>query len=137
MLEFIENVAYIIRNILIYSNEAYIWKMTSSSTTFQNVGLLTNREKSAQLAMTLNKIDPEDKNILAQFHTTVITLLGRRLIQLILMDYFEPVYIPEEKDMQSVFKFLNAFSTDVVDPCTLWNQDTKNELKIRLKEQIS
>lgn len=44
------------------------------------------------------------------------------------MDYFEPVYVPEEKDRQSIFKFLHTFSTDVVDPYTFWNKETKKEL---------
>jgi len=93
---------------------------------------LTSREKSAHLTMNLNKLDPDDRSKLAEFHTVVISTLGRKLIQLILMDYYEPVFIAEEKDMQSIYKFLNAFSTDVVDPQTLWSKSTKDELKKKI-----
>lgn len=71
ILEVIESLTIIVRNTLIFSNEAFMWKMTNSSTTFQNVGILTPRETSASLTMILNKLDTYEREILAEFHAVV------------------------------------------------------------------
>jgi hypothetical protein len=119
MLDHIEKVAHILRNILIVSNEIYTMKMTTLGA---RSSILTSKERSPQLVMILNKIDGSDRNILAKFHEAIITIFGKRLLQYLLNDYYEPTINADDKDQSSVIKFLNAFSTSLIDPSTYWNE---------------
>jgi hypothetical protein len=134
MLECIEKLGFILRNVLIYSNEVYTVKMTTAPGS--RVGILTSKERSPQLLMSINKLEAPDRNTIAKFHECILSIVGKRMSQVLLNDYYEPLSKPEERDLHSVIKFLNYFSTSVSDSSTLWNEETRSELQALLKSQI-
>lgn len=131
----LEKICNVFRNNVIFSNEAYIWKLTGGFTS-RGIGIITSKEKSAKVIQALNKIDNSDKLILANFHDCVMNILGKHILQLLLMDYYEPTSTPEEKDKSNILNFLKVYSTSLHDPATLWNAETRQELKNLLINQI-
>lgn len=131
----IEKLCNIFRNNLIFSNEAYIWKLTGGLVS-RGIGIITSREKSTKLVQALNKIDNNEKKTLATFHECVINLLGKHILQVLLMDYYEPTFAPEGKERNNIVDFVKIFSTSLHDPATLWNSETRQELKTLLINQL-
>ena len=131
----LEKFCNVFRNNVIFSNEAYIWKLTGGFTS-RGIGIITSKEKSAKVIQALNKIDNAEKLILANFHDCVMNILGKHILQLLLMDYYEPAITPDEKDRSNILSFLKVYSTSLHDPATLWNAETRQELKNLLINQI-
>lgn len=80
MLDAIEKMGVILRNLLIFSNEAYTLKLTVSSNGQRMIGIFTSREKSPQLMMILNKLETLERTILSKFHESLINILGKKLL---------------------------------------------------------
>ena len=131
----LEKICNVFRNNVIFSNEAYIWKLTGGFTS-RGIGIITSKEKSAKVIQALNKIDNTEKLILANFHDCVMNILGKHILQQLLMDYYEPASIPEGKDKSNILSFIKVYSTTLHDPATLWNAETRQELKNLLINQI-
>jgi len=134
MLECIEKIGFILRNLLMFSNEAYTLRITTSPG--PRTGILTSREKSSHLPMSVNRLEAPDRNTISKFHECILNLVGKKMVQVLLTDYYEPSLTPDETDQQSVIRFLNYFSTSLSDPSTLWNEETRNELRELLKAQM-
>ena len=131
----LENLCNVFRNNVIFSNEAYIWKLTGGFTS-RGIGIITSKEKSSKLTQALNKLESPEKLILASFHDYVMNILGKHILQLLLMDYYEPVSVPEEKCKSNIHAFLKVYSTSLQDPATLWTNETRQELKNLLINQL-
>jgi len=131
----LESFCNVFRNVVIFSNEAYIWKLTGGFTS-RGIGIITSKEKSSKITQALNKIETPEKLVLANFHDCVMNVLGKHILQLLLMDYYEPVSIPDEKDKVNILAFLKVYSTSLQDPATLWTNETRQELKNLLINQL-
>ena len=137
MLINVEKIANVFRNIIIYSNEAFICKTFSASNEINQMeAVIPSKEQSAEVSSTLMKIDPAEKNLLCRFYEGVLNLLGKRLLQILLADYSQPHVSPKDKDVTSIKNFLNLFSNELHEPTSLWNNDTRLELKNLLIQQI-
>jgi len=133
----IEKICNIFRNIVMYSNEAYIWKLAGASEESNKVDMiLSSKEPSSDVSRALTKLDTPSKLVLCDFFECLVQLLGRRLVQVLLADYTQPRIIPKELDINSINRFLKLFSTELHEPTDLWNEETRVELKNLLIDQI-
>jgi len=137
MLINIEKICNIFRNLVMYGNEAYIWKL-AGATDESSVDLITStkEQQSSEVSRILTKIDSPQKLLLCQFFECTLQLLGKRLVQILLSNYTQPRLAPKEKDILSINKFLKYFSTELSEPTDLWNEETRDELKNVLINQI-
>ena len=134
----IEKICNIFRNIVMYSNEAYIWKLAGASENINDVEIIvSSKESSSEVSRALTKLNADSKFLLCQFFECTLQLLGKRLVQILLADYTQPRTTPKEKDIISINRFLRIFSTELSEPTELWNEETRIELKTLLIEQIS
>ena len=128
-----DKASLILRNLLIYSNEAFVLKVSEAGSKSY---ILTSKEKSPHLIMELNKIDKSQKFILISFYEAMIDLLGKKMIQMILEDFYEPIVQPEDKDKNSIHKFLKMVSANSTEPSLFWNEEARCDLREILKTQI-
>ena len=133
----IEKICNIFRNIVMYSNEAYVWKLAGASEESNKVDvILSTKEPSSDVSRALTKLDTPSKLVLCDFFECLVQLLGRRLVQVLLADYSQPRVVPKEQDIASINRFLKFFSTELHEPTDLWNEETRIELKNLLIDQI-
>jgi len=132
----IEMICNVLRNVLIFSNEAYILKTNSSLIKSKEVGIKTKKIKSQELLPSLDKLGGFERTVLAKFQTAIFHLIGQSITQVLLMDYYEPVLIPKGEDRDNILRFMKIFATSYSDPLTLWNYETKQELKELIMSQI-
>jgi len=132
----IEKICNIFRNIVMYSNEAYIWKLAGASEDNKVDVILSTKESTSDVSRALTKLDTPSKLVLCDFFECLVQLLGRRLVQVLLADYAQPRTTPKELDIASINRFLKLFSTELHEPTDLWNEETRIELKNLLIDQI-
>ena len=128
-----DKASLILRNLLIYSNEAFILKVSEGGSKSY---ILTSKEKSPHLIMEINKIDRNQRFILISFYEVMIDLLGKKMVQTILEDFYEPLVKAEEKDKNSIDKFLKMMSANSKEPTLFWNEEARCDLREVLKTQI-
>lgn len=137
----IEKMCNTFRNTLIFSSQAAIWKANNSSIMDASIKSASSvnsnsLDKSSKLTKAFDRIDSPEKVVLADFYEVLENMLGTHLIQILLADHQEPTLTPEGKDRADIHSFLKAFSTNLHDLRTLWNTETRHELKNRLVAQI-
>ena len=137
MLINIEKICNIVRNLVMYGNDAFVWKIAGASNESSvDIIVASQEHQSSEVSRILTKIDSSEKLLLCQFFECVMQLLGKRLTQVLMSNYTQPRVAPKEKDILSINKFLKYFSTELSEPTDLWNEETRNELKSLLIEQI-
>jgi hypothetical protein len=128
------------RNAGIYANEAYILELTNEKSRVRPGGgfggFLTNKEKSTMPMNEIAKLDEGQVESLLHLYEGMLTLLGRRLYQLILEDYFEPIIKEEPKDQASVDKVLVSVNSVIYEPNLLWTKETQEDYRNLLILQL-
>ena len=136
MLPHFEGAGNVFRNILIYTNEAYILKINSASIKPKSVGLTTTKQKPPKLLIALDQLEGFERTVLSKFHSAILELIGKPILQLLLTDYDEPVLKPQDENRENILRFLKIFATGYYDPVTFWSKETKDELKQLIQAQI-
>jgi len=136
MLMSIEDACLIFRNTLIFANEAYISRSRKSPGDPEDLRIVSNEEKSHLVELLMNQYGEANLKFMARFYVAVTNLLGKLMLNLLLADYMNPMISPRIQDKENIDNFIKMFANSYYDPSTLWNEDTRNELRTLMVNQL-